>query len=806
MRRAIHHLPFVGGALYALAGLASGLSTASRAWPELLATITAIIAGALAASAARRAAPAARRPLLALSALAPLTLLPTAFQPVDELTALRLLAVAAMLDAAWTTSWVAPAQGKRALQGRILWLTMIYGGAIALSAVPEPWKFIALGWAAICLASVVITSTQRLLKPQNIVQEAAAHHALWSLLTAVLVGLAFAGLTGLESGLPFAAGAASFSFGAHRATIALEVDDTSFSARHATAPVLIAAIIALAVWLVALQGMQWTATGVVALLLGTALLSPPVGEVAKVLLDRVPPATSRAMEEVTDAFEQRAPTTPDLDELLAALTPLAAALPRGSLALVSFAPDWTAVLSDEGIEHRETSPGEPLRDMLATPARVGPLLASQIIDRSVRKTDLRPTADLLDELSTDLIVPIPGGEGGSLAGALLVGRPQRGRLRARRAAKLHRLANQIGAQLRAAVLLERAGRHIVKLERQDTLYIDQAERLQFQLDRLTEENRLLRRDRAGTTPTEVIGRSKAMRALLERIREVAAIGNGLLIRGEAGTGRTLVARMVHESSDRREGPLVQLDCTTVKTPDHLSALVGTADGTRARPGLIELADKGTLLLEEIGALSLEAQTVLIRLLASGDVARDAGEGHGPSARRVDVRVIGSTGRTTKRAMAKDTLLPELHDRLRALQLDVPPLRERRGDIPELAELFVERAVHRHGLDALTLTDEAMKVLEAYPWPGNVRQLRAVIEHAALLAQGPRISAVELPRLADVPPDTAPAFDFLDGTFDEIEREVLQLALARAKGNKAEAARRLGLKRTTFASRLRKAGL
>jgi DNA-binding NtrC family response regulator len=238
------------------------------------------------------------------------------------------------------------------------------------------------------------------------------------------------------------------------------------------------------------------------------------------------------------------------------------------------------------------------------------------------------------------------------------------------------------------------------------------------------------------------------------------------------------------------------------------ALVGHDDPQHARPGLVELAEGGTLLVQEIGALSLEAQSEIVRLLASGDVVR-GGPTEAPFARPVDVRVVATTGRVGDAAIASDTLLPDLHDRLRGLVIDVPPLRERRGDLLALAESFAERARLRHGLGPRRFSDDAAAALELYDWPGNVRQLRAVVEHAVASSRGPRIGIAELPPLADHPPTPetpTPAGDILEGTYDAIEREVLVHALARAGGNKAEAARRLGMKRTTLASRLKKAGL
>ncbi len=584
-------------------------------------------------------------------------------------------------------------------------------------------------------------------------------------------------------------------------------DETTFSMRRAAAPLIVAALIGLNGSLLAMEGGIWSTATVAAALVLTALLAPPAVGLAGVLLKRVPPTAADRLEEIIERASEQTGEMLDLDQLITSLTTLDEALSKSGVALVSFNPDLTLILKDGDVEQRSTGPGAQLRDMLATPLYVRPLLAAHLVHRAVREPALRPMAELIEEVSAELIVPLPGGPGGMLAGALLVGRPKRGRLKARRAACLLALARSLGPRFRAAVMLELAGRRIGELESTRSLDEDRLERLDYQLERLGEENRLLRADRAGTSPKEVVGRSGAMQHLLAKIDQAAGVRSSLLIRGESGTGRTLVARMIHEASDRREGPLVYFGCAGVPQGSHLPTLLGQADGTIARPGLIKLADQGTLLLEEIGALSLDAQAELIRLLASSEVSGTPNANADPTLRQVDVRVVGTTGRTSADAIAQDTLLPELHDRLKALQLRVPPLRERGGDIPELALFFLKKIASRHGIALQGFQQEALDALDAYLWPGNVRQLRAVIEHAALTAKGRVVTLADLPDLGQKPTaDVTPGRTVLKGTFEEVEREVLRSALSQANGNKTEAARHLGLKRTTFTSRLRKYGL
>lgn len=811
MSRLGRHLSPLGGAAFAVAGLLLGLPAWRGDWSQVLTLGLALAAGLAAAFAARWADdPAQRRLLLALSALSPVALIAPPFQPVAELASLRLFEAALVLDALWTLSWRRPVKGEQRGRGRLPWLVFLYGGALALAGTQPRLAQVPLGWAlppawvGLGLLLAGLAAIRRLLRPDDLNQEVAALHSLWAIVAAGAAIALAAWLSAGRAELLWAAAAAAIIAEVGLAARDLHLDRLSFSMHDALAPALVAALFGLGAYfgLAASPGPgRATVAGAV---LVAALVAWPLSLGLRAALRRVPPRSRSALERAAREVEELADEAQDLDALVRAFTPLGKALPRGRIALVTFDPDWTLILGDDEVESRTGGPGAVLRDLLATPFHVRPLLARRVIDRSVRDVSLRPTAELAEELETELIVPVPGGAATPLVGALLVGGPQRGWLRGWRGGRLLEMARPMGTRIRAAVEAEAASRQIRELEGAQAAAEDQVERLEYRLERLGEENRLLRADRAGTRPTEVVGRSEAMEALLADIAHAARVPASLLIRGEAGTGRTLVARSIHEASDRREGPMVRLDCTGTAPALHCEALVGRADGAGARPGLFELADQGTLVLEEVGALSLDAQAELIRLLASGEVARiTSGEGR-PSLRHVDVRVMATTGRTSEGAVARDTLLPELHDRLKALQVDVPPLRARTGDIPQLAQFFLEKAVQRHGLAIDGFSPEALDALEGYRWPGNVRQLRAVIEHAALAARGTKVSSADLPPLENASLTATPSLDeFLSGTYDEIERAILLYALERARGNKTEAARLLGLKRTTFVSRLQK---
>lgn len=818
---------------YAIAGAIAGFGTWRGDWLELLTLALAIVTGLWAAAAARYATTARlRRPLIAFSLLAPITLVPEVFQPVQELTALRLLTAATIFDALSTAS--SPEGDTHALR-RWLWPALTYGGSVILAIRQVPVDAVSAAWGISCLAIVVATSVHRLLRPRDLNQEASSLHILWTLATAVVMAIVIASLARGLQDLAWAVSIAAVAQGLSLLTAHLSRDETSFSAKASLAPTLVAGLLGVNAYIALLNVAHPGPSAAAAAVIFAALLARPMTELARELLEAIPPRSNVTLKAAIDDVVANIDAADDVEGLLTAMGPLRSALPRGGIALACFEEDWLLVLDDDWVERREPGPGEALRKLLARPFHVCPVVARHVIDRSVRETGLRPSAELVQELDTDLIIPVAGGAEDALVGALFVGRPPRGgRLRGRRGALLLRLAGILGPKIKSKMSLELAGRRIADLEAANNMAEDKLERLEYQLERMSEENRLLRADRAGTTPAEVVGRSDAMQSLLLEIERAGPQRSSLLIRGEAGTGRTLVARTLHENSAQREGPLVQFHCAATPQSSHLEALVGRADRDVARPGLIELADKGTLLLEEVGVLSLDAQSELIKLLASNEVSRGQNGAGGPASRQVDVRVVGTTGRVTEGALAHDTLLPELHDRLKTLELRVPPLRERTGDIPELALFFIKKASRRHGLTIEGVQPEVFEVLERYSWPGNVRQLRAVIEHSALVAQdrhrrsrggtrqsyksavkiivedipslGSQPNILQQPNRASDEGETAKVGQerhVLDRTFEEIEREALLHALDRANGNKAEAARSLGLKRTTFNSRLQK---
>jgi transcriptional regulator with GAF, ATPase, and Fis domain len=326
-------------------------------------------------------------------------------------------------------------------------------------------------------------------------------------------------------------------------------------------------------------------------------------------------------------------------------------------------------------------------------------------------------------------------------------------------------------------------------------------------------------------PGGIVGSSPVVQRLLQLVHKVSASQSAVLIRGESGTGKELLARALHESSPRAGKAFVKVHCAALSPGLLESELFGHVKGAftgahRDKVGRFELADGGTLFLDEIGDISLEVQTKLLRVLQEMTFERVGSS----EPVQVDVRLIAATHQDLERLMEEGRFREDLYYRLNVISIAVPPLRERREDIPELALHFLRLHRQRCGKSVTQIDDDALVLLKAHPWPGNIRQLENVIERAVVVAEGPTITAAELPaELVEVCQglaDSAPVWPNANGK-DSIassgirmersdrerrERERLVRALAAANGNKAEAARALGLARSTLVSRLKKLGL
>jgi transcriptional regulator with PAS, ATPase and Fis domain len=288
----------------------------------------------------------------------------------------------------------------------------------------------------------------------------------------------------------------------------------------------------------------------------------------------------------------------------------------------------------------------------------------------------------------------------------------------------------------------------------------------------------------------LVGRSAVMAELRALIGRVARTSFTVLIEGESGVGKEEVAREIHQQSQRRQGPFVAINCAALVETLLEAELFGieerTATGVRGRRGKFELAHGGTLFLDEVGDLSPMAQAKLLRVLQDTTVERVGSH----VARTFDTRVVAATNRTLQDLVASSRFRADLYYRLSGVEIVVPPLRERREDVPLLVTHFLDLHHRRH---PPVVTDDAMSTLMAYEWPGNVRQLARVIEHAvALAASRDRITVHDLPATIrgslalEVRPAEPRHPSSLDRTLREWSREYVKVVLERCKGNKRRA--------------------
>jgi len=318
---------------------------------------------------------------------------------------------------------------------------------------------------------------------------------------------------------------------------------------------------------------------------------------------------------------------------------------------------------------------------------------------------------------------------------------------------------------------------------------------------------------------QIVGRSKVLREVFTLIRKVAATPNTtVLITGESGTGKDLVAKVIHHRSARRGEPMVEINCAAI--PEHLleSELFGHERGSftgagERKLGLVERASGGTLFLDEVGDMPLELQAKLLRLLENRTIRRVGGVDD----IAVDLRVIAATNRDLSERVDEGAFRPDLYYRLNVLPIHLPPLRERHGDADLLVRYFLDRLNREMGKQVRTIGDAALAALAAYPWPGNVRELRNVVERAHILADGERIEVNDLPvevcRAAGASPSSPIATDTIafglpeQGIdLEEVERRLLTDALERTDGNQTQAAALLGLGRDALRYRMKKFGM
>ena len=312
---------------------------------------------------------------------------------------------------------------------------------------------------------------------------------------------------------------------------------------------------------------------------------------------------------------------------------------------------------------------------------------------------------------------------------------------------------------------------------------------------------------------EIVGRSPAIHALTEKIAKVAGTPARVLITGENGTGKELVARALHRQSSRVRKPFVEVNCAAIPSELIESELFGHMKGSFTgavsdRAGKFEQADGGTLFLDEIGDMSLAAQAKVLRVLQEGEVTRIGGQ----KSRKVDVRVIAATNKKLEEEIASGRFREDLYYRLNVVPIHVPPLRERREDIPLLVEHFMLTFARHDGVAPRGIDADAIARLSALDWPGNVRELRNTIERLLILSTGARITAADVERLGGARGADSGGLGALDAakTFEEFklaaERAFLVAKLREHDWNVAETARALDMPRSNLYKKIERHAL
>ncbi|HEU4384432.1 MAG TPA: sigma-54 dependent transcriptional regulator [Anaeromyxobacteraceae bacterium] len=338
----------------------------------------------------------------------------------------------------------------------------------------------------------------------------------------------------------------------------------------------------------------------------------------------------------------------------------------------------------------------------------------------------------------------------------------------------------------------------------------EASRLRMVLERALEKKRTLRevqilkRRLAALGPgTDIIGAAPAMQRVLELVRKVAPSQASVVIQGESGTGKEVLARAIHNLSPRHDGPFLAINCSAIPPTLIEAELFGYERGAftgavERRQGDFELTSGGTLFLDEVGDLPLELQGKFLRVLEGRRVRRLGGRAEV----EVDVRVLCATQGDLRDAIRGGSFREDLYFRLHVFTIELPTLRERREDIPLLAQHFVDKFNAETGRRVQGITPAAMAVLQAHAWPGNIRELRNVLERAMILVEGDLIGVEQLPpELAPGPPGEASLRLPLGLELDEVERRYLLATLRRLGGNKSRTAEALGVSEKTLYNKL-----
>jgi Nif-specific regulatory protein len=306
----------------------------------------------------------------------------------------------------------------------------------------------------------------------------------------------------------------------------------------------------------------------------------------------------------------------------------------------------------------------------------------------------------------------------------------------------------------------------------------------------------------------IAGKSSKMNPAIDAAKKAAASKSTVLLLGESGTGKELFARAIHNWSDRRDRPFVAINCVGLSKELLESELFGHERGAftgalQLKKGKMELAHGGTVFLDEVGDVSQELQTKLLRFLQEREFERVGGS----EPIRVDVRIIAATNRDLPSAVKEGRFRDDLFYRLNVVPITLPPLRDRKEDIPDLAQFFVRRFSKEAKKATREMAPEAMERLIAYDWPGNVRELANAIERAIVLGQGPTINLQDVSQgMVVSEPKASPKNLSYHQTVDGYRREIILRALTQAQGNRAAAARLLGLERSYLSKLIKSFGI
>ncbi|MGA2718962.1 MAG: sigma-54 dependent transcriptional regulator [Candidatus Acidiferrales bacterium] len=336
-------------------------------------------------------------------------------------------------------------------------------------------------------------------------------------------------------------------------------------------------------------------------------------------------------------------------------------------------------------------------------------------------------------------------------------------------------------------------------------------RKELDTNRLREENRSLREALGRRYEyANIVANSEKMQAVLALVERVAPSNVTVLIGGESGVGKDLIARAIHEHSQRASGPFIKINSTAIPETLLESELFGYEKGafsgaTTSKPGKFELADRGTLFLDEIGDVPASIQVKLLRVLQEREFERLGGT----KTHKVDVRLIAATNRDLRAALEEGTFREDLYYRLNVVAIDIPPLRDHKEDIPALVKFFLEKFGKESDVPPKSLTPDAMKLLMDFRWPGNVRELENVIQRAITLSEKTTLDVSDIHLDSRTPRANSSTNSFVlpEGmTLDQWEQETIREALKRANGNKSQAARMLGLSRNALRYRLSQMGV